>query len=517
MKYGFITGTLLISAALLWPMQQSEAFLFGRNTTMQVNTELIKLPYRIVSNPALYSQDGRWRIALVGAVMDEESDKFSIYEERQLNGDPVQGVEPQRHPLDAAETPPAQQLGTWTSGGSNALLRVQSNGQLISSTSTLRPTAPNSQRAVLIWPPTTLSTPPHPVVLLSRDMRPKMDVLNQIDILSAQGVSLPGFPQALGVQPAEHPPVHDQDGQRLFILLSDGHIDGFDLLKAKRLAGFPSLTPQAPGVYRKLAYERQQQQLLVVDGTEAVWKINPQNAKASRVTLEGAKRLKGIATHQGLVYLYDQGSQRLRVFNTANQLQSEHRLSDRDVHQDFHAMDLFPLGHGELLIFLLTAHQTDHWARVEHMWQLYGTEEEDKKNKQIMTEFITERFSGKPIPPDKQKELNQDMLEFKQESLRRILGESKYQALYHQKRQSKITVLSLKNKQFTEIENKEIAHYGPETGAGYTNHVFPTLLRTAKQQLVYLVPLNYAGDEDALNIKMSSRLWLHTLQLPEGN
>ena len=95
---------------------------------MQVNAELIKLPYRIVSNPALYSQDGRWRIALVGAVMDEESDKFSIYEERQLNGDPVQGVKPQRHPLDAAETPPAQQLGTWTSGGSNALLRVQSNG-----------------------------------------------------------------------------------------------------------------------------------------------------------------------------------------------------------------------------------------------------------------------------------------------------------------------------------------------------------------------------------------------------
>lgn len=157
-------------------------------------------------------------------------------------------------------------------------------------------------------------------VLLARDLRPHSESRNALGVLGADGRLVPGFPVELSGIPETQPPAVDGSGQRAFVMLRTGQVDGYALATGARLPGFPTAALEVPrpiGGFR-MALTADGNTLLIATGSTELQRIDlsPGRKPAATVIGVSGRRIGALAAlAQGGLVGWDAGNGELFGFD----------------------------------------------------------------------------------------------------------------------------------------------------------------------------------------------------------
>lgn len=332
-----------------------------------------------------------------------------------------------------------------------------------------------------------IGSPAQAWVLLSRDMRPHGESRNAIAVLS-QGRLLAGFPLALSGVPETQPPCVDAAGERAFVMLRTGQVDGFSLTRGQRLPGFPTAALSAPrpiGGFR-LALSRDGGTALIASGALGLTRIdsaNPRPAKPA-VLQVGARALAAlVADGRGGMVGWDAASGALVAFDLSGREQS--------------ALALAPV-YGEVAPFLVASagsiavvgvESTDTRARVDQLF----AERAPAPVKALLPELAAEeaqvRYGGvSRLNAAQQLEVQADLNSLKKGWLEKTYGLAVVDAALRVVAATRVSVVQVApNQPLRLLLEDRIEGYSPDTGFSQCEHVLPVFWRDPRQPVSQLL------------------------------
>lgn len=317
-------------------------------------------------------------------------------------------------------------------------------------------------------------------VLLARDMRPHGESLNAIGVL-VQGRPGAGFPMALAGIPETQPPVVDAAGNRVFVVLRTGQVDGVSLADGIRLPGFPTAALSAPrplGGFR-LAMSADGASLFLANGGTDLIRIGIAGTVRPTITplrLAG-RRIGAVVPHgAGLMLGWDAASGDLVVFDPQGQQHGVLPLGQ--VYGDKAPLLALSAAHGGEDLALVGAEATDPLQRVDQLFADRAPAAARTEVEGLAREEALLRYKTRELTAAQQLELRKELSQLKRGWLEREAGVGPVATLLRVAPATRVTVVRGFGRAAPRVLLEDrIEGHDSDTGFSQCEHVMPVFWR----------------------------------------
>lgn len=469
----------------------------------------VALPYRIYSSPAPWQADGNLGLAFALVVgKTAGAGTATAVDARLADGRQVAGF-PKLSGEVMVVAPGNQVFG----GGLNAApvaLDVHGHGRPLAHRHAM---AGHSTVGLLAAPALALGNrngAPAGYLLTGRDYQPHIDSRNALVLLDAGGHPVHGYPVALAGIPEALSPVVDATGERAWVMLFSGQVDGFRLQDGARLPGFPTPVPKStrpPGGYR-LALGPDGASLYVAQGGPSLLRIDGRSAGVAEMALPGAVRLTGLATVGDKLFVLDEGRGRmLQLDGTGRELGG---------------VDIAPAGGSRNVLLwkvalgasdgllLLSAPDLDQAARIKQLYFERAPQAEQRELAAFMADEARQ-YGAQALTAEQQGELEDEHLSLKRSWLEKSLGARPLASLLKPSPATRVQVISVSAAGLVTLLDDVVPGYTPNTGFSHSEQVFPALWADAGRTVRLMVPLNAAASRSEPTAYNRSLVRVYTL------
>jgi len=486
-KFGRLISIAVFGLATMLPI--SASFAGGR----QVYTD-VKLPYRIYSAPSPWADNGgSWAFAIVAASKNSHGPTELATEVDAYHGDgrhvmgypvlagKVMAVAPGNQLLGGnKEFPPSVVAidGTW-----RALHRFNaSNG-----------VGGHPSLGLMAGPPLALGSPVASYVCIGRNYQPYIESRNELLVLQSGGTPHPGYPVALAGEAENRPPVIDAKGERVWVMLESGQVDGFLLANGARLGGFPTETPRLPrptGGFRLVAHPGGNL-LFVATGGPTLLRVDSQTGALNPLPLTQAQRITGLAWFNGQLVVFDEGRGKLVALDDKGIETASFGLTAPGALQN---VALMPLTGNALLVE--SAPRVDYHARVEQMFREQAPPSEQARLAALAEKEAKARFRTVNLSPAQTQDMERDLLSLKDGWLEKKYGLFEMNRMLKADAATRIQVVMATPSGWTIALDDTISGHTPETGFHGSEMVYPVVWNNTSGETLLLVPVNSGADHD---------------------
>jgi hypothetical protein len=332
------------------------------------------------------------------------------------------------------------------------------------------------------------------MVLLSRDSRPHTESQNSIALMIGRQLA-PGSPLPLSGIPETQPPVVDAQSSRVYVMLRTGQVDGFDLVTAKRLQGYPTPAPardsaRPPGGFR-LALLGDGPQLLVTTGLQG--QLQWLSGSTVRTLKTGVRRFEALVSVPGGVVAWDAATGSLVMLDAAGQ-----ELGDLPLVPGFGAQAPQLVAHRGT-VFAVGLEATDPAGRVDQLFAQSATADEQAEVVAIAEEENELRFGSRKPAGLHEPEARAGLTRLKKSWLERKYGLGPLSKAIHDRTSTRIVVaLGFGNGRPEVVRDDSVPGFTPETGFQQCEHVLPVVWRDPQNGKAFLiVGLNETASEQS--------------------
>ena len=332
-------------------------------------------------------------------------------------------------------------------------------------------------------------------LLLAADFRPHAGSRNALALLQGGRLGI-GFPALLSGIPETQPPLVDSAGERAYMMLRSGQVDGFSLLDGRALPGFPTAPLDMPrpwGGFR-LALAPQGTALFIASGSGALTRIELARGRAPTVgtVSTGGRQLAALAPLGGSMLAgWDAASGSLLTLD--DQGRERHSMPLSQVYGD---QAPFLLASGDDLA-MVGAEANDTRARIDQAFAERAPAAGKAEVNAIAEEESQVRFGGPPRGSVQIAEAQSALRELKRGWLTRSLGLQKVDELLRAPAATRVTVVrGLSTAKPEPLAEDRIEGFTPQTGFQQCEHVLPVFWSDPRQASpTLLVGLNAAPRE----------------------
>lgn len=361
--------------------------------------------------------------------------------------------------------------------------------------------SPDPRRGLLVWAPTPVRNQQGQQigwVLVSADYGPYFESKNQVDVVDLQGASLPGFPVSLGGFPQQHAPVVDTLRQRLYVLIrSTGEVDGFDLAKGGRLAGFPATlpAPEPDTVVRSMVFYRAWDGLAVASGGNSLLKVDGASGKVSEVAVNGAMRLATLASLGDTLAVVDDGRKQVALLDQSGRVFTAFTPKEWGPSRESYLLEWLPgTADGPSTLLAFSWRNADPLVEMEKLYDKYKTAESEREieayyRKWAKSNFGTEDWSQ--MTAQQRDELRRAMVDSKQGYVEEWIGMERRMQEMDMSTETGIDVIRVSAQGMQAVYSDVIKGYWPESGVQLTPRAMPAVLVDAGAKRIRVaLPVN---------------------------
>lgn len=490
----------------------------------------IKPDYRIFSSPALWypAPDSMPAVAVVTGEEDSEGQKINAINAYYSDGRPVPGFPALRQFEQAVQgIAPANQLSSMrrTAQGPAELMAVDFDGHIVCFRSNGSPSfvsnAGNPVHSVLVWPPEVfnLAGSGNPaILLLSLDMYPYGGSKSAVDIVDGSGNSLPGYPILPKSSLAKHSPLLDPQSGRLFVLLANGRVDGFELLGGKKLPGFPTayLESEVPEGGYRAALVSEWNSIILSEGTDRLWKIDTQSGNSTAYVIPNAKRFVGLGSVGKNLYAMDDGTGQLLRIDDKGAVAASFDLKLNLPTVTYHLQAVATRDPGKNMIVIVTCPGVDYDAMVNTLFEQHATPEMRAMVNKFAEDDLRKDFgvaSRAELQPQQRKIFDDGVISMKSSYLEDAIGTKKTARLLRGQEDSEILVILDDGGQMKPVLKYTAKGYEPLTDPGLTSVLHPTLLQSQNDnEIILAVALNGVNTINEAEPRSKSIIQIHRIR-----
>ena len=348
--------------------------------------------------------------------------------------------------------------------------------------------------------------PARAFVLLSRDFRPHGESRNALGLMSPDGRLAAGFPAALAGIPETLPPVVDSAGQRAFVALRTGQVDGFALATGARLPGFPSAALDVPrplGGFR-IALTPDGNALLIATGATELVRIDigPGRKPAATVIGVAGRRIGAVASLANGLVGWDAANGEFFGFDA--QGRERGKLAPGGTFGD--TAPFLATAGGDVAVVGIEAASAG--GKVEQLF----AERAPPKVKAAVNEIALEEARGKhgvkELNPAQQLELNGELYRMKKSWLEKTYGLGVIDSQVRTTAAVRVGLArGLDSGPGQWLVDERIEAFSPMTGFSQCEHVLPVFWRDPRQGSMWLlVGLNATDTLDGKSAAVAAQV-----------
>ncbi len=372
-------------------------------------------------------------------------------------------------------------------------------------------------RGLLVSPPLVLPKGDNKetrVFMVSQDFTPHSPSRNAVHLVNIQGVPCPGFPQQLPAPPAQVPPIIIPSKNRVYVLLENGQVTGFNLNTGQLLKGFPTPElknwPESPA---KFIFHDAWNAIVLSTGTGSLILVTPDSGQCRTLDISEGLRLTGLASNGDQLFVMDEGGKVVLVMDPGYKIVDRIGTDLPDTVQNLFLTAL--VGKEKTLLISISLPQGDHQAKVAQVFRQHAALDDFEVIQSLADE--TARRDYKTSDPAlmtvaQRNEYNFDITAMKYSWLQNKLGWETAEKLVDFPPVTRVQAIIYSSDNVEMVLDETVEDYTPTTDFGLSPVLFPAIEK-ASEGWVMALPFNYSRQTDDPKQRMRSLLRLYQLKM----